>query len=101
VTNVAGGLEPEVADPVNILFGDTPPDTRRLDPKMRGRRGQDRDRMPQPDPFPGEIVRPILHAVSVRACIMIDEDNIHIATHSWFGIRSAFSFQLPEVGADG
>ena len=70
-------FQPDVADAVDVFLGELHGNAWLFDAQMRKRRRHDRDAMPQVDPFAGEVIGAIFHAVPGRSRVMIDKEDIH------------------------
>src|SRR5437762_311807 len=77
VAVVGGRLQPDVADSVDLFLSDIAVDFRRSHPCMGPGSPYYGHLMPQPNPLPGQVVRPILHPMFGRAGVMINQQNIH------------------------
>ena len=79
VPAVGRSPEPEVLDPFDLLAFDRVGDFRLNRSYMRLRCGNDADAVSQPAPLARQVERPILHAVSHGARVVIDIEDVHAA----------------------
>src|SRR5579884_745524 len=90
ITGISGRLQPDVTNTLDGFFGYVCLNIRILHTQMRPSGRYDGHLMSKTNPFPGEIKRPILHAVLGRARIVINDENVHLVRLTrLYRVRSA------------
>ncbi|CFV94955.1 Uncharacterised protein [Bordetella pertussis] len=68
---------PEILDAIDVLARQPAACLGGARPDVRDRAGRHFYLMPMPDPFAAEVIRPELHAIAGRACVMVDQQDVH------------------------
>lgn len=77
VAGVWAGAQPDIVDAVDVFAGHPGGRLGVVLAQVGDAAGNDGDAVALPHPFPGQIVWPELHAMSWRAGVVVDEQDIH------------------------